>query len=181
MTKRLIATIVALTIALTASVQTHEGRFAYDGFSGGMMLGRTCSGLFIRQYRLPVLVMVAAVIGTILTPLFCVVSSIMAVMILLFLVGLASAPFWPSVQSYSVDRLPELDSTTLYILLSCAGVPGCGIFSMIMGKVGDWWGLRAAFLVVPVCYLILALLIAYDYFIGQGRKSMSSLALRKNS
>ena len=38
MTKRLIATIMALTIALTASAQTHKGRFAYDGFSGGMML-----------------------------------------------------------------------------------------------------------------------------------------------
>ena len=97
-------------------------------------------------------------------------------MILLFFVGLASATFWPSVQSYSVDRLSELDSTTLYILLSCAGVPGCGVLSVVMGKVGDLWGLRTAFLVVPVCYILLAGLIAYDYFICKGRKNMRSLS-----
>ena len=78
-------------------------------------------------------------------------------------------------QSYSVDRLHKLDSTTLYILLSCAGVPGCGVFSAVMGKVGDMWGLRAAFMVVPICYIILFALISLDYFALGGRKDMRSL------
>lgn len=153
------------------------GGVATAVFSCGMMLGRTGSGLFVRQYQLPVLIMIAALSGAVLSVLFFCVGSIAAVMGLLFVVGLASAPFWPSVQSYCVDRLPELDSTTLYILLSCAGVPGCGILSMAMGKVGDCWGLRAAFLLVPVCYLILLGLIAYDYYISKGRKNMRSLTL----
>ena len=41
---------------------------------------------------------------------------------LLFLAGLATAPFWPSVQSYATDRLPAADTTMLLILLSCAGI-----------------------------------------------------------
>ena len=115
-----------------------------------------------------------AVTGAALSLIFCVVGTVAGVMTLLFFVGLASAPFWPSVQSYSVDRLSHLDSTTLYILLSCAGVPGCGVLSVVMGKAGDLWGLRAAFLAVPVCYLVLAGFIAYDYFICGGKNKMSS-------
>ncbi len=150
------------------------GGVATAVFSAGMMIGRTGSGLWVSQRNLPRLIMIAAVAGAILSIFFYSINGTIAVMVLLFFTGLASAPFWPSVQSYSVDRLPELDSTTVYILLSCAGVPGCGVFSMIMGKVGDMYGLRAAFMVVPVCYLILALIIACDYFLCNGRKKMSS-------
>ncbi len=144
-------------------------------FSAGMMLGRTGTGLLIRQYRLPVWIMLMAVCGTVVTAVFPLAGSLVTIMILLFLSGLASAPFWPSVQSYCVDRLSELDSTTLYILLSCAGIPGCGILTALMGKAGDWWGLRGAFLIVPVCYLLLAGLIAWDYFVLDGRRKMKSI------
>ena len=64
----------------------------------------------------------------------------------------------------------------LYILLSCAGVPGCGVLSVVMGKVGDLWGLKAAFMVVPVCYLLLFGTIALDYFVLGGRKNMREIA-----
>ena len=150
------------------------GGLAPAVFSAGMMIGRTGSGVLISQKNLPKLVMIAAVCGAILFCFFTVMGSIVSVMILLFFVGLASAPFWPSVQSYSVDRLEHLDSTTLYIMLSCAGVPGCGCLSWIMGKAGDLWGLRTAFLAVPICYLILAGLIAFDYYVCKGRKHMQS-------
>lgn len=150
------------------------GGLATAVFSAGMMIGRTGSGVLISQKNLPHLIMISAVAGAILSCLFVVMGSMAGVMVLLFFVGLASAPFWPSVQSYTVDRLDHLDSTTLYILLSCAGVPGCGFLSMVMGKAGDLWGLRMAFLAIPVCYVILAGLIAYDYYICKGRKKMQS-------
>ena len=140
------------------------------------MIGRTGSGLLVRQSNLPHLIMITAVCGAVLSVFFYTIDSASGVMILLFFTGLASAPFWPSVQSYGVDRLPHLDSTTLYILLSCAGVPGCGVLSVVMGKVGDLWGLRAAFLLVPICYLILGVLIAGDYFII--RKQQKTLLQR---
>ena len=150
------------------------GGLATAVFSAGMMIGRTGSGLLVSQKNLPRLVMISAVIGAVLSSFFTVVGSVAGVMVLLFFVGLASAPFWPSVQSYSVDRLPQLDSTTLYILLSCAGVPGCGVLSAVMGKAGDMWNLRTAFLAVPACYLILAGVIAFDYFVCKGRLNMQS-------
>ncbi len=150
------------------------GGLAAAVFSAGMMIGRTGSGLLISQKNLPRLVMVMALAGAVLSSFFTVIGSIAGVMILLFFTGLASAPFWPSVQSYCVDRLSHLDSTTLYILLSCAGVPGCGVLSVVMGKAGDLWGLRMAFLAVPVCYLLLAGLIAFDYYVCKGRKNMTS-------
>ena len=52
----------------------------------------------------------------------------------------------------------------LFILLSCAGVPGCGVFTWLMGYVGDQTGgLRAAFYLIPACYLALAGLIGLDW------------------
>ncbi len=76
------------------------------------------------------------------------------------------AAFWPSIQSYATDRLPGEDSTVLLILLSCAGVPGCGVFTYLMGAIGNRGGdLTAAFYLVPACYAILGALIAIDGFI----------------
>ena len=166
----------ASLLRLEYNASPFVGSLAAAVFSAGMMIARTSSGLLISQKNLPKLVMISAVVGAILSCFFYNINGLVPVMILLFLVGLASAPFWPSVQSYSVDRLPELDSTTLYIMLSCAGVPGCGVLSVVMGKAGDLWGLRAAFLIVPVCYILLAGLIAYDYFVCKGCKKMRSLS-----
>ncbi|MDP6060244.1 MAG: hypothetical protein QGH33_15190, partial [Pirellulaceae bacterium] len=77
---------------------------------------------------------------------------------------IASAPFWPSVQSYAADRLPTTDMTMLFILLSCAGVPGCAVLTWLMGYIGDRTGdLRVAFYLVPACYLTLAAIIGFDW------------------
>jgi hypothetical protein len=50
----------------------------------------------------------------------------------------------------------------LFILLSCAGIPGCGVITWVMGLLGNVGGLRVSFLVIPVCFAILAALIAAD-------------------
>jgi len=138
-------------------------------FAAGMVLGRTCWGYLIRQDQLRSLIVWSAVGGTLVTVVFPIVTSLRALFGLLFLAGIATAPFWPSVQSYASDRLPRTDTTVLFILLSCAGVPGCGAFAWLMGYVGDHFGgLRSAFYLVPACYLILAAIIGYDW-----RRSLS--------
>jgi len=79
-----------------------------------------------------------------------------------FLAGIATAPFWPSLQTHAVEKMPELDQTMLYVLLSCAGVPGCGVGTLLMGWLGkpDVVGLANSFYIVPVCFVgILALLL----------------------
>ena len=131
-------------------------------FSAGMLLGRTGSGMLIDQRHFPHLVVAAGAIGAVLTAIFPWVFQLRWIMILLFFAGLTSAPFWPSIQSYCADRLAELDSTLIFVLLSCAGVPGCGIITAVVGWFGDRWGLRQAFYAVSVCYLAMAGLIAYD-------------------
>ena len=82
----------------------------------------------------------------------------------LFSAGLSVACFWPSLQSYAADCL-SVDTTMLFILLSCGGIPGFGIASWIMGIIGDSAGIRAAFAVIPVFLFILASIVWIDFLI----------------
>lgn len=133
-------------------------------FSFGMVLGRTGWGYLIKQEHLKHLIVWSALAGIVVTAFFFVITSLWVLFVMLFLAGIASAPFWPSVQSYSVDRMPGRDATLIFILLSAAGVPGCGVFTWLMGIIGDHMGgLRSAFVLVPICYTILAALIIYDW------------------
>jgi MFS family permease len=137
-------------------------------FAAGMALGRTGWGYFIRQNQLKMLIMVSALAGAFITLFFPILSQLWLFFCLLFLAGIATAPFWPSIQSYCADRLPETDTTMLFVLLACAGVPGCGFFTWLMGYIGNQSaGLRAAFYIVPACYLVLALLIGYDWYFSK--------------
>jgi MFS family permease len=134
-------------------------------FAGGMVLGRTGWGYLIKQHQLKHLIFWSALAGVLITLPFPWLSNLYVLCVLLFLAGIATAPFWPSVQSYSADRLPGTDTTMLFILLSCAGVPGCGFFTWLMGYIGNQAGdLRVAFYLVPACYLILAALIGFDWW-----------------
>ena len=97
-------------------------------------------------------------------------ANVWILFVLLFFLGIATGPFWPSIQSYCVDRLKDSDATMIYILLSCAGVPGCGFFSWVMGYAGDQVGLRTSFYLVPICYAGLGLLILIDALCHRGKK-----------
>ena len=148
---------------------------AWDGgvgtacFAGGMILGRLGWGYWIRQHQLKELVVYSALAGTAISLCFPWLKSLSVMFVLLFFIGIATGPFWPSLQSYCADRMPHLNTTMLFILLSCAGIPGCGFFTWLMGVLGDWYGLRPSFLMVPVCYLLIAGITAFDW-----------LALREN-
>ena len=133
-------------------------------FASGMMIGRTGWGYLIKQHQLKALIFFSALVGTAITLFFPVLTHLWLFFGLLLLAGIATAPFWPSVQSYSADRLPDLDTTMLFILLSCAGVPGCGFFAWLMGYIGNRSGLSDAFYLIPACFLTLAFLIGYDWY-----------------
>lgn len=133
-------------------------------FAAGMVLGRTGWGYLIKQHQLRHLVFWSAIAGTLITLLFPFLTSLWMLFGLLFFAGIATAPFWPSVMSYSTDRLPQMNTTMMFILLSCAGVPGCGVFTWLMGYIGNHTGgLRTAFYLVPACYIILAILMGYEW------------------
>ncbi|MCC8116624.1 MAG: hypothetical protein LIP18_05650, partial [Planctomycetes bacterium] len=88
-------------------------------------------------------------------------QSLWPLFILLFLSGIVAGPFWPSIQTNGTTRI-EGDYTMMMILFSCAGVPGCGVFTLLIGVFGDLVGLRMSFLLVPFCFLMVFLLMGKD-------------------
>ena len=90
--------------------------------------------------------------------------------LLLFLVGIGISPYWPTTQVYGVAHLPECDSTLLYVYFSTLGVPGCGIFSWLMGVVGDRFGLQGSILLAAVCVLIFGAVTFYGAWICKDKK-----------
>ncbi len=88
----------------------------------------------IDQYHLRRLLIYSALAGASISLAFPVLTNLWVFFGLLFLVGIATAPFWPSIMSYCGDQLPGTDTTMLFVLLSCAGVPGCGVFAWLMGS-----------------------------------------------
>jgi len=138
-------------------------------FASGMIAGRMAGGL-VHQDRLHILILLSALAGFAVSFGFFWITSMAALFILLFLAGLACACFWPSIQSYAADRLKG-DSTMMFILLSAMGIPGFAIITWTMGKIGDLYGLRTAFGVIPVLFLLLAATILADRKIGRERLS----------
>ncbi len=154
-------------------------------FAVGLFLGRSASGILVSQKYLPHLIVFTGILGIAVSlffpllnspwiiaqqaalPWLAVFSKKWLLFGLLFFAGITSAPFWPSVQSYTSKRLPQLDSTMLFVLLSCAGIPGCASASWLMGVVGNHIGLRRSFLIIPACYLILTILIGADWYISK--------------
>lgn len=132
-------------------------------FAAGMVVGRTGWGYLIKQHQLRTLLIASGVAGALITLCFPILRDLHLFFGLLFLAGIATAPFWPTVQSYCADRLPGADTTMLFILLSCAGIPGCGFFTWLMGYIADQSGeLACAFYLVPGCFLTLVALIGLD-------------------
>ncbi len=159
-----------LTFWVASHIQLNFGASAWYGglgtgcFALGMVLGRTVYGILIRDRHLPHLVTISAFAGAVVTLPLPWIHSLGLFFWLLFLAGVATAPFWPSVQSYSVMRLPKADMTMLLILLSCAGIPGCGFFTYLMGAIGNQsHNLSLAFYLVPGCYVVLGGLILLDW------------------
>ena len=157
----------AFTFWSASYIQLQYGALARSGglgtacFAGGMIAGRMLSGHYVHQKGLKHLIIVSAFAGIGVSALAFFVGSLPMFFVVLFFAGLSAACFWPSIQSYAADCM-EVDSTMLFILLSCAGIPGFGFASWIMGIIGDAAGLRTSFAVIPFFFLVLALIILTD-------------------
>ncbi len=159
------ASFVQLNFASSALM----GAFGTAAFSVGMLAGRTSFGALVPQRHLKHLIVAVGVFGSLVSLLILPFArhfhalppnAVLPILFfMLFLCGVGSAPFWPSIQSLTVDRMPHLDSTMAFIILSCAGVPGCGFFTWLMGVAGDHFGLDCAFLLVPASYIAMTSLV----------------------
>jgi fucose permease len=155
-------------------VQLHFGAmpraagFATALFAAGMIAGRMLSGHLVSQERLRLLIAVSAAAGTVLSLLVFVVGSLGGFYVLLVAAGLSVACIWPSIQAYSADCL-DVNPTMLFILLACAGIPGFGFASWIMGVIGDAAGIRASFAVIPGFFAALLAVLLLDWRRHPGR------------
>lgn len=160
-------------IQLNFAASALAGALGTAAFAAGMFTGRTGFAAVVPQSRLKELIVAVGIFGAAVAAMLPLMAShlaavpqalrLPALFVLLYLAGIGSAPFWPSIQSLTVDRLPHIDSTLAFIILSCAGVPGCGAFSWLMGVVGDKFGLQFSYCLVPMCYVaMVALVLAGD-------------------
>ncbi len=156
-----------LTFWIPTFVQmVHRGSAFSSGvamalFAFGMMAGRMLAGMLVPQRCLPALLIATGIFSCVIGLFIPFAPDVLTVCVLVTLAGVGVGPFWPCIQSVCVDKL-QLDSTQCYIILSCAGIPGCGIFTWLQGSLGDirWIGLRYSFFLMPVSILIMTLLLA---------------------
>jgi fucose permease len=148
-------------IQLHFNALARAGGFGTACFAGGMIAGRLLSGRFVRQEGLRTLILITAFSGAIVSTLVFMIGSLPGFFVLLFMAGLSVACFWPSIQSYAADCM-TVDSTMLFILLSCGGIPGFGFASWLMGILGDAYGLQVSFAVIPVFFVVLGVIIFFE-------------------
>ena len=157
------------TFWISSFIETVHGGSKWHGGVGlgclaaGMTVGRLGWGYLIKQHQLARLVILSALAGVVVTSFLPFLSPLWAIFGTMFLAGIAMAPFWPSIQSHADHCLPHTDSTMFFILLSCAGIAGCGVMTMAMGFMAKALGsLRMTFLMVPALQLILAVLLILE-------------------
>jgi len=143
-------------------------------FAFGMFISRAGQGYFVKQKHINLVVLYAAILGVISSIFLQYTMNLTVFFIILTICGIATGPFWPSIQSYAADCLNQTDSTMVFILLSCAGVPGCGVFTLVMGIIGDHFGLDKALILVPICFSVIALIFIIDYKMKNKRQKMAS-------
>ncbi len=142
-------------VQLNFNTLARAGAFGTAAFAAGMVVGRFAAGRFVGQERLRTLIIWSAIIGVVASLGAWAVNSTAGFFGIIFTAGLSIACFWPSIQSHAAAVVGN-DSTTLFILLSCAGIPGFGLTSWIMGLVAEAYTLRASLLVIPVLLAVLA-------------------------
>ncbi len=140
----------------------------------GMFVGRYSFGKYVKEKHLIHLLLITGLAGIPVTGLiafmgpdsFCSPAlSLSVLFLLIFLSGICVAPYWPSLQSYGVLMLPELDSTLLFVYFSSIGIPGCGFFTWIMGVAGDMVGLHKSFVLIPLTLLLFSTTIFLEGFV----------------
>lgn len=157
----------AFTFWSAAYIQLNFGALARMGgigtacFAGGMLLGRFAGGRFISQHHIRPLIALSAGLGILAALAVPYVTGLPLFLGILFLAGLSVACFWPSIQSYGAERIGS-DPTALFVLLSFAGIPGYGAVPWLMGIIGDRFGLRSGFLLLPLLFLLLLMLLVLE-------------------
>ena len=145
-------------IQINFNTLPRAGAFGAAAFAVGMITGRMITSRLARRTGLRNIIIFSAFIGFAFSLTFFLINEPLLIYIYLFIMGLFIACFWPSIQSYAA-RVMIVDPTALMVFLSCFGIPGTSVSILLMGIIGDHYGLRAAYAAAPVFMLMVAVLI----------------------
>ena len=136
-------------------------------FAAGMFTGRLGTGLLMRQSG------TGRVLATAIGGLFVIALATLLLTPLplflaaLFLLGVCTGPVWPGLQNHCLNRLPDLDQTTMLTLLPCAGAAGFGLLPWLTGLLADHFGGTGSFVLLPVCAMLLIVLLLLEGWLGR--------------
>ncbi|WP_053228285.1 MFS transporter [Spirochaeta cellobiosiphila] len=139
-------------------------------FALGMFIGRINASRLSDRWGLKKILIGTSLAALGISATFFLINTLPLLIIFLLFIGISLAPLWPSLQSYSA-RLVPVDSTMMMILLSCFGVPGYSTATLLMGMVGDQWGLKAAFIIAPLYLLLLLASLSLALFLSKKAQS----------
>ena len=133
------------------------GGIAASLFSLGLAIGRISVSHMAKHVGLFKIIIISVTLSLISSILFSVFNNIAYIYIMIFFTGLFMACQWPSLQTFAVTVLKN-DATLIMVFLSCFGIPGTSTGTLVMGRLGDKYGLKKAFYAAPI-YLILFLIV----------------------
>jgi len=135
------------------------GAIAVVIFAATMAIGRLLSAKFTQMMSLKTLMIASAILGVVVSSGIPFSESLTSFYILLIFAGFAAACFWPTLLAEAAQPLP-VDATMLFVMLSCFGIAGFGLTPWIMGIIGDSAGLKAGFMVMPVYFIGLIVILS---------------------
>jgi fucose permease len=138
-----------------------SGAIALMIFAGSMAIGRFITAYLAGKMSLNSIMIASAILGVGVTFMIPLANSLFWFYLLLGLAGLATACFWPTIMA-EADRLLNVNTTILFVLLSCAGIFGFGSIPWIMGLIGDKNELKSGFAFIPVLFAGLVVLLVVE-------------------
>jgi len=147
----------ALTFWSRSYVETYlsdvprAGTFAVVVFATAMVVGRFLTAYLSNKISLNSIMIYSVILGIVVSALISLASSLFWFYSLLALAGLATACLWPTLMAEAGNCLP-VNTTILFVLLSCVGIIGFGFAPWVMGSIGDNAGLKSGFAVLPLLF-----------------------------
>ena len=151
----------ATYVRLSFNDLPRAGAIATAIFAGNMFIARIIIGHLANKISLRKIILFSSISGIIVSIFIPFTTTVSSFYVMLSLAGICTACFWPSIQSFAANELP-VDSTLLFIFLSCFGIPGFGLSGWIIGLIADRFGLSVAFSIVPFFFLLLTIAIVIE-------------------
>ena len=132
-----------------------------------MAAGRFASSFAIRRLGLTRLFVGSGLLCAVCLVLASVEMASWFTILCLGTLGVAVAPFWPTILACAGDRFPQAGAS-MFSILSTAGGAGGVVGPMVIGLVADQYGLRAGMLTMTLPPLLAVCLLAV--FIALSRR-----------